>query len=142
MHDAHEWRNSFLELIQAMNECPVCLDEKRLNIYKCGHGLCNTCYHHLINLSCPVCRADLPQRTGRTQFEYPNLIHCFVELTPIDCYFSTNGKWGYDWVRMDRLNRYVLSSQYKDRLGRYLLQRKNERLDNEWIVFTMFTMDA
>ncbi len=134
---------SFLELYQVMKgECPVCLEDKMLNTYKCGHCLCTTCYHKLKSLVCPVCRALLPLRQGRTLFEYPNLIHSFIDLVPIEYYFSTNGRWGYDWIRMDKLTRYVLSPHYKNRLGKYLLQRRNERLDTEWLAFNIFTMDA
>lgn len=38
--------------------CPICLEEKQLRMFRCGHGLCTGCRAQVRNVRCPMCRAN------------------------------------------------------------------------------------
>jgi len=51
-------KSRFLSKIQ---ECPICLEEKKCISYECAHYSCLSCYVHIISDSkkCPLCRFEL-----------------------------------------------------------------------------------
>jgi hypothetical protein len=42
-----------------IEDCPVCLENKKMIILKCNHKMCNDCWYHITNNIenlCPLCR--------------------------------------------------------------------------------------
>ena len=49
-----------------IQECPVCLVEKRVRVLGCNHSVCQDCWNSILSSkscsdTCPTCRSDLFQ---------------------------------------------------------------------------------
>jgi len=49
--------------------CPICLEERELEVFECRHGICSECLEEMISFNCPMCRKYIVKSLKEEQIE-------------------------------------------------------------------------